>query len=74
MQFHLYNALIGLSKVSYPTEKAAKWNAVDQRNNNPLLADPELTDSERFVEVIAIEKKLTEAERKAWKPAFESAW
>jgi hypothetical protein len=74
MQYHLYNALIGLSKVSYKTEKQARWNAIQQRDNNPLLNGSDVDEADRFVEVIAISKQLTEAERKAWKPEFESAW
>jgi hypothetical protein len=72
--YRLFNSLIGLSADSFPTEKSAKWNALNQRDNNPLLNDPELTDSERFVEVVLVPSQMTEAERKAWQPAFKSAW
>jgi len=72
--YRLFNTLIGLSATSYPTEKSAKWNALNQRDNNPLLNDPELTDSERFVEVVLTPAVMTDAERKAWQPEFESAW
>jgi hypothetical protein len=74
MQYYLYNTLIGLSKNHYPTERAAGWNAVNQRDNNPMLQDPELTDSERFVKIVPMDKILTEAERATWTPEFESAW
>ena len=74
MQYYLYNALIGLSSKSFPTEKAAGWNAINQRENHPVLADPELSDSDRFVKIIPMAKTLTEAEIAAWTPEFESAW
>lgn len=74
MQYYLYNALIGLSKDHYPTERAAGWNAVNQRENNPVLNDPQLTDTERFVKIVPMNKVLTDEERVAWTPEFESAW
>jgi hypothetical protein len=65
MHFYLYEALVGLSKASYESEKQARWNAIQQKELNPTLG---------FVSVVAVPKQLTEAERKAWKPEVVSAW
>jgi len=65
MHFYLYEALIGLSKTSYETEKQARWNAIQQKELNPELG---------FVTVVAIDKQLSDKERAAWKPEIVSAW
>jgi hypothetical protein len=65
MQFYLYEALVGLSKTSYPTERAARWNAIQQKEANPELG---------FVTVVAMPERLTEDERVAYQPTLESAW
>jgi hypothetical protein len=65
MHFYLYEALVGLSRVSFASEKQARWNAIQQKEANPELG---------FVTVVSFDRQLTEEERVAYEPEVVSAW
>jgi len=65
MHFYLYESLVGLSKVSFLTEKQARWNAIQQKERNPELG---------FVTVVSFDRELTDKERASYEPEVVSAW